>query len=106
MSDKYLSTRHQALSIGTTTTSVVTVTHPFHPLHGKKLEIVKAPHAKGSKIVVRLPDGKHCRMPREWTDYDAAKADQASSNHSCLLDVKGLREVAQIINSIKTERSS
>lgn len=106
MSDKYLSTRHQALLIGATIISTVTVTHPFHPLHDHKLEIVKAPHAKGSKIVVRLPDGKHYRMPREWTDYDAAKVDQALSDHPYLLDVEGLREVAQIINNIKTERSS
>ena len=106
MSDKYLSTRHQASLIGTTTISEVTVMHPFHPLHGQKLEVVKVLRGKDSKIVVRLPDGKHSRMLREWTDYDASKVDRTLTNHPCLLDVKGLREIVQIINNIKTERSA
>jgi hypothetical protein len=106
MSDKYLSTRHQASLIGTTTISAVTITHPFHPLHGQKLEVIKVLRGENSKIVVRLPNGKHSRMLREWTDYDASKVNQTSADHPCLLDIKGLREVVQIINNIKPERSS
>jgi hypothetical protein len=85
------------------TPSCVTITHPFHPLRGQKLELAHVPRKANSKLSVRHPEGRCFSIPREWTDFEAQQDDQAPAPPDRPLDIKGLLEIAGIIGSIKTE---
>jgi hypothetical protein len=85
------------------TPSFVTITHPYHPLHGHKLELMMVPRKANSKLVVRHPEGKSLRIPRDWTDYNAPQAEQTETAPPHLLDIKGLREIAKFMNNLDSE---
>ena len=45
------------------------MTHPFHPLHGHKFEMIEYRHAWGEERVYFLdPSGQVQRLPASWTD--------------------------------------
>jgi Family of unknown function (DUF5372) len=101
MSGKYLNRRPSTSSVGTP--SCVTVTHPFHPLRGQKLELVHVPRKANSKLSVRHPEGRCFRIPRDWTDFEIQQDEQSPAPLDRLLDINGLRAVAGIISNLKTE---
>lgn len=86
--------------------SSVTVTHPFHPLRGKKLELVHRPRKPNSKLRVRGPEGKTFHIPRDWTDFEAQQGRPPQAAPYRLLDIRGLRAVAAVVSSIKAEIST
>ncbi len=101
MSTKYLSNRPGASSMGSPPAEV-TVTHPFHPLRGEKLKVVRALRGKHSHLVIlRSPDGKNMRIRRDWTDYDGVQGDQENLSSPLSLDIKGLREAVIIVELLK-----
>jgi hypothetical protein len=80
----------------------VTVIHPFHPFHGKRLEMERVLRGKFSHLVViRTPEGKRMRLRRDWTDYDGAGRDKEQVTSPLLLDIKGLRATAKIFEHLK-----
>jgi uncharacterized protein DUF5372 len=104
MSGKYLDGREPTPKVGPP--SSVTVTHPFHPLHGKKVELVHHPRKPTSKLRVKGPEGKTFYIPRDWTDFEAQQGRPPQAAPDRLLDIRGLRAVAAVISSIKAESSS
>jgi hypothetical protein len=98
----YLSTTHNTSKVGP---SSVLIIHPYHPLRGHRLEIVDVPRTKGSKIVVRTPEGATVRIPKDWTDLGSLKDNPRKNNASHLLDVAGLHEAAKIITHLKKKAS-
>jgi hypothetical protein len=103
MSTKYLQGPQTTSSVETPL--FVTVTHPYHPLRGQKLELVQIPRRVNSELLVRHPEGRSFRIPRDWTDYNAPQAEQTEASPTHLLDIKGLRELAKIISNIDSENS-
>lgn len=101
MSGKYLSHRQTTHFLGPPST--VTITHPHHPLHGQKLELVRVLRGATSKLFVRHPDGRCFRIPRDWTDFEAPQVEQTEAPHAHPLDIKALRSVAKIVGSISSE---
>ena len=101
MSTKYLQDEQTTSLVETP--SFVTVTHPYHPLRGQKLELANVPRRVNSELMVRHPEGRCFRIPREWTDYNTPKADQSEESPAHSLDIKGLREIAKIISNIDSE---
>jgi hypothetical protein len=82
------------------------VTHPFHPLHGEKLAVERTLRGKLSHILVlHSPDGKSVRVRRDWTDYDGAPSDEGAIAPAPLLDIRGLREAAKIVEQLKRQRA-
>ena len=48
----------------------VTVTHPFHPLSGKRFRVLKTRRVGGREVLSLFDEGHGTRaLPREWTDY-------------------------------------
>ncbi len=101
MSGKYLSSRQTTFTLGVPT--FVTVTHPYHPLLGQKLELVRVMRRANSKLLVRHPDGRSFRMPIDWTDFKASQVQPPQAPVAQLLDISGLLRVAGIVGNIKTE---
>jgi hypothetical protein len=47
-----------------------TVTHPFHPLSGKRFLVLKARKVGGREVLSLFEEGKGTvTLPREWTDH-------------------------------------
>src|SRR5687768_5518527 len=52
----------------------VPITHPYHPLNGQQVAIVRFRPGAAPAIVVRLPDGTHAAIALRLTRYVAAPA--------------------------------
>lgn len=101
MSDKYLSDRQTTTSLGYP--SVVTITHPYHPLLGQILEVVRVQRKDKSRLLVRHPEGRLYSIPRDWTDFDTLQVEQTEATDAHLLDINGLCTIAKIISNINAE---
>lgn len=85
----------------------MTITHPQHPLHGQQLPIVGIRHGERPDVVVRLPDGSHAAIALDATDYavpPTALIRPACASH--LLDLGGLRRMAQLIDGLRRREQS
>ena len=80
----------------------VTVTHPHHPLRGQQLPIVCIRHGENPDVIVRLPDGSHAAIAVSATDL-ASKDSASLPPSSHLLDLKGLRQMAQLIHDLRQQ---
>jgi hypothetical protein len=82
----------------------VTITHPHHPLHGQQLPVVRVRQGERPDVIVRLPDGSHAAAALSATDGAAnpsASLPPAAASH--LLDLNGLRQLAQLIAAFRRQ---
>ena len=77
-----------------------TITHPFHPLQGKRFEIVSNKTFKNRDILslkTSIQGTGTIAIPREWTD----KADPELYVHSTSrLSVPCLQQLADLVNTL------
>jgi hypothetical protein len=80
----------------------VTITHPHHPLSGQQLPVVSVRNGERPDVIVRLPDGSHAAVALSATD---AAVDPAAGSSlvvaAHLLDLQGLRHMAQFIDGLR-----
>jgi hypothetical protein len=50
----------------------ITVHYPFHPWHGRELEVLCIPRDRQGSVIVVDPRGGHLKIPRWMTSIDAA----------------------------------
>jgi hypothetical protein len=82
----------------------VTITHPHHPLRGQQLPVVGVRHGESPDVIVRLPDGSHAAVALSATDYAAdPRAALSPGAAAHLLDLKGLRQLAQFIDELRRQ---
>jgi Family of unknown function (DUF5372) len=79
----------------------VTVTHPLHPLHGQQVEVVRVRRGADPDLIVRLPDGRHAAVARNWTAETLPPVGDEPSIVPPLLAVDGLRQLVVIIARIR-----
>jgi Family of unknown function (DUF5372) len=80
----------------------VTITHPHHPLRGQQLPVVCIRRGERPDVIVRLPDGNHAAVALSATDA-AAHSSLPSLPTSHLLDLQGLRQMAQRIEGLRQQ---
>jgi len=78
-----------------------TVTHPFHPLLGKRFLVLKVRRVGGREVLSLFEEGRGTMaLPREWTDqgcpspYSSVLEQPPILHASCLLK---LRELIDLI---------
>lgn len=84
----------------------VTVIHPYHPLRGQKLEILRG--SKGSNILVRLEGGGSLEIPLEYTDCAAPSplaAQDSTDSAVGLHSLDGLRRIITTVSYLKSKAS-
>jgi hypothetical protein len=82
----------------------VIITHPHHPLHGQQLPVVCSRRGESPDVIVRLPDGSHAAIALNSTDFATdASSSLPSVAVSHLLDLQGLRQMAQFIDALRRE---
>ena len=79
----------------------MTITHPFHPLRGQQVEIIRIRRGTDPHLIVRLPDGIHAAIAVDWTDYATPSDLEPPSVPPHLLDFDGLCQVVQFIDRIR-----
>jgi hypothetical protein len=77
------------------------VTHPFHPLRGQRVEVIRIRRGTDPDLIIRHPDGRHAAIAMSWTNYTAQPEVDRAPVAPPLLDVAGLRQVVQFIEHIR-----
>ena len=81
----------------------MTITHPFHPLCGQQVEVVRIRWGTDPDMIIRLPDGVHAAVAVDWTDYATSTDLDPPSVAPHLLDFDGLYQAVQLIDRIRQE---
>ena len=82
---------------------LVTITHPFHPLCGQQVEVVRIRWGSDPDLIVRLSDGLHAAVAVDWTDYATSANLDPPSVPPHLLDFDGLCQAVKLIDRIRQE---
>jgi len=81
----------------------VTIIHPHHPLRGQRCEVLRLRRGTAPDVIVRLPDGSHAALAQSWTDYGNPAPPEPGNAELPLLDLSGLRHVAQLIAQLRQD---
>ena len=54
-------------------------------------------------VIVRLPDGSRAALAQSWTDYGNPTPSEPTNTELPLLDLNGVRHVAQLIARLRQE---
>ena len=82
------------------------VTHPFHPLRGRRFVVLKVRHVSGIETLsLRHADLGSFAMPREWTDWAPPGRQASSGAVSLLIDAFGLVALAELLASFAKNAS-
>ena len=83
----------------------VTITHPHHPLHGQRCEIVRIRRGVDPDFILRLADGSHAAIAMSWTDYGEPQGLPAAPSRPDLpqLDLQGLRQIVHLLDQLRQE---
>jgi len=77
----------------------VEVTHPFHPLRGKKFSVLKLRMVSGvATLSVRHPELGSFAIRADWTDWSVANS--PPETQTLKIDAFGLAELAAIVESL------
>jgi hypothetical protein len=83
----------------------VTVTHPYHPLYGKQVQIIRVRRGPDPDLIIRMPDGYHGAIAASLTDYAGASQADPSTASPSLLSIEGLWKITQFLEHIRQEAS-
>jgi len=73
----------------------VTVTHPYHPLHGQRVQLIRVRRGPDPDLIIRLSDGYHGAIAASLTDYNGPPDPDVSTMDPPLLSIEGLWRIAQ-----------
>lgn len=80
------------------------MTHPFHPLHGHKFEMIEYRHAWGEERAYFLDStGQMQRLPAAWTDVARVDPFVTVAAGRSSLRVEDLLELADLIEHLCKE---
>jgi Family of unknown function (DUF5372) len=83
----------------------VTITHPHHPLHGQRCEVIFIRRGVDPDLILRLADGTHAAIAMSWTDSGKGEALAAAQSGPALplLDLQGLRQILHLWDQLRQE---
>ena len=73
------------------------MTHPHHPLHGQRVQVVRVRRGPDPDLIMRMPDGYHGAIAASLTDYLGRSEADPGLTEPPLLSVEGLWQIAQFI---------
>ena len=81
----------------------MTVTHPYHPLCGQQVEILRVRRGPDPDLIIRHLDGYHGAIAASWTTYASAPG-ALPAEKPPLLDLEGLHLLVRLVEQLQ-ERS-
>jgi hypothetical protein len=83
----------------------VRITHPFHPLGGRRLLCVGERYNRsGKRLLLQADDGAVCSVPPQWTDAVTPDPEIVMGQGRALLRVADLLELADLVSRLCQER--
>ena len=80
---------------------LVRITHPFHPLSGRKLPCVGERYNRyGMTLLLQIDDESVCSVPPQWTDVVAIDPEIAMGAHRALFRVVDLLELVGLVDRL------
>jgi len=80
------------------------ITHPFHPLRDRPLELACWERAWGeNRVYFHDSDGLLATVPAEWTDLEGPDPFVAMSDGRSMLRVSDLPEMAKLLKGISNQ---
>src|SRR6267154_2114404 len=80
---------------------LVRITHPFHPLSGRKLPCVGERYNRyGMTLLLQIDDESVCSVPPQWTDVVAVDPEIAMGGHRALFRVVDLLELVGLVDRL------
>jgi hypothetical protein len=77
------------------------VTHPHHPRHGQRVQLVRVRRGPDPDLIIRMPDGYHGAIAASLTDYAEPADPDLSLTEPPLLSIEGLWQIAQWVRQQK-----
>jgi len=80
------------------------ITHPFHPLRGRRFIVLKLRKVSGVEILsLRHAEMGSLAVRREWTDWAApgTSREPIGGQQPLLIDAPGLLALADLVSSLK-----
>jgi hypothetical protein len=78
------------------------VVHPFHPLRGKRFDVLKIRRVAGiERLSLRDPILGSFALPREWTDWASPDEQTCAGGSPLVIDTFGLVELAELIACLR-----
>ncbi len=71
------------------------MTHPHHPLHGQRVQLIRVRRGPDPDLIIRMPDGYHGAIAASLTDYAGASNPDLCAAEPPLLSIEGLWQIAQ-----------
>ena len=81
----------------------VTITHPYHPLRGQQVKVIRICRGSDPDLVIQCPDGSHIVVAMSCTDYATPQDFDSPLDSPHLLDLEGLRQAVRLIARIRQE---
>ena len=99
---RWLAHPQYTTSVSQPSVESVTITHPHHPLHGQRCEVIRLRRGVDPDLILRLPDGSHVAMAMSWTDYGDTLGHSAPPRGPDLplLDLQGLRQILHLFDQL------
>ena len=80
---------------------LVRITHPFHPLSGRKLACVGERYNRyGMTLLLQVDDESVCSVPPQWTDVVAVDPEITMGGHRALFRVVDLLELVGLVDRL------
>jgi len=77
------------------------VTHPFHPLSGRRLVCVGERYNRyGKRLLLQVDKERICSVPPQWTDVVALEPEVALSAGRSSLRLADLLELAELVECL------
>ena len=83
-----------------------TITHPFHPLHGQRFEVLKRRRVAGiDTLILRHPERGSYTVAQDWTDWGLPEVSTALASEAQKLAVVPLLQLTTVLAEL-AERAS
>ncbi len=77
------------------------ITHPFHPLSGRRLTCVgERCNPYGKRLLLQADDVTICSVPQQWTDLVAPDPEIILGKHRALFRVADLLDLARLVDQL------
>jgi hypothetical protein len=97
-----MNTKHLQWLDNATSTEVpetfVTITHPYHPLSGQVVVLLKVRGRGPNKKLLVLADGKCRQIRSDWTDYNGKSSEPEPMTVFHLCTIEGLKQMVTILH--------
>jgi hypothetical protein len=74
------------------------ITHPFHPLHGRRYQILKSRRVSGKDtLILKDPGGGTFAVDRDWTNLADFSASNVQGRSPLILDYTALLKLVNLL---------